>query len=125
VRKSIEGRSPNCNARHSRGGLPFSLSGAASESMQNSPPSEKIHGWGCLEMMACQACGHDNSNDAASCEACGRPLRDAARQVIAPRGVELRQATVVFCDLVGSARLPYELDAAALVEFYDRYYNLV
>jgi predicted ATPase/class 3 adenylate cyclase len=76
-------------------------------------------------MMACQACGHDNSNDAASCEACGRPLRDAARQVIAPRGVELRQATVVFCDLVGSARLPYELDAAALVEFYDRYYNLV
>lgn len=68
----------------------------------------------------CVVCHHSNRRLARFCERCGERLPLSARPAI-----ELRQGTVVFCDLVGSGVLSMQLDSDALVDLYARYWHFV
>ncbi|SEB16079.1 AAA family ATPase [Variovorax sp. YR216] len=68
----------------------------------------------------CVVCHHSNRKLARFCERCGERLPQSARP-----SIELRQGTVVFCDLVGSGALSMHLDSDALVDLYGRYWRFV
>ena len=67
-------------------------------------------------MASCAACGHENSDAARFCEACG-----AARS----GGSEERRkvVTVLFCDVVGSTALGESTDPEALRALLARYFE--
>ena len=68
----------------------------------------------------CSACGEEGPERARFCLACGVPLMPAA----ARRSVR-KQATVLFCDLVGSTALSESLDPEALQAVLDRYFEVL
>ncbi|HJZ72696.1 MAG TPA: AAA family ATPase [Vicinamibacterales bacterium] len=57
----------------------------------------------------CSICGTTNRVNARFCDECGKPLAEAT-SAASERGVELRHATILFCDLVESTRLANRLD---------------
>ena len=69
-------------------------------------------------MVACPSCGHENSDDARFCSACGALL------VASERARESRKVvTVLFCDLVGSTALGESTDPEALRARMRRYFE--
>ena len=66
--------------------------------------------------MRCSKCGADNPEGMKFCGQCGTPLRQAA----AP--AELKQLTVLFCDLVGSTALAEQLEPEDLREITGAYH---
>ena len=68
---------------------------------------------------ACPSCGQSNPPSAAFCGGCGRSMQAAARA--SRSDAELRQLTVMFCDLVGSTELSQELDPEQLHEALQAY----
>lgn len=59
-------------------------------------------------MISCPACARDAPDGSRFCPACGAPLAVMPAEPAA--GAERRQVTVLFCDLVGSTALSFELD---------------
>ena len=69
--------------------------------------------------LTCDRCGAENPASHNYCGACGNPLARDARPV-APEP-EIRQLTVLFCDLVGSTALSDRLDPEVLTELLRAY----
>ncbi|MFL6065340.1 MAG: adenylate/guanylate cyclase domain-containing protein, partial [Friedmanniella sp.] len=69
-------------------------------------------------MAICPGCGEDNPDRFRLCGFCGTPLTTAP----APRELR-RTVTVVFCDLKDSTKLGERLDAEALHEVKERYFQ--
>ncbi|HEY8122088.1 MAG TPA: AAA family ATPase [Myxococcota bacterium] len=69
--------------------------------------------------MICSVCAHANPHGARFCNRCGAPARGDGE----PRG-ERRQLTLMFCDLVGSARLAEQVDPEELRELLGRYHTV-
>ena len=67
-------------------------------------------------MIVCADCGHENSESARFCEACGRALGSgpAERRAV---------VSVLFCDVVGSTSLGESTDAEALRALLARYFD--
>ena len=66
--------------------------------------------------MVCASCGHENSDAARFCEACGGALGggvDERRKVV----------SVLFCDVVGSTALGESIDPEALRALLARYFE--
>ena len=70
--------------------------------------------------MQCGNCRQDNPAGTKFCGHCGTPLRAAERATTADTA-ELRQLTVMFCDLVGSTALSESLDPEDLREVTGTY----
>ena len=68
--------------------------------------------------MQCASCGAQNPEGKKFCGECGAPLRPA------PPVAELRQITVMFCDLVGSTALAERLDPEDLREVTAAYHDV-
>jgi class 3 adenylate cyclase/tetratricopeptide (TPR) repeat protein len=68
---------------------------------------------------SCASCGHSNAPSLAFCGGCGRSMEAATRA--SRSDAELRQLTVMFCDLVGSTELSQELDPEQLHEALQAY----
>ncbi|HEX6580451.1 MAG TPA: zinc-ribbon domain-containing protein, partial [Actinomycetota bacterium] len=68
-------------------------------------------------MPTCPNCGEDNPERARFCMGCTAPL-----VAVASRG-KRRTVTIIFSDLVGSTALGERLDAEALREVLDRYFE--
>jgi class 3 adenylate cyclase/predicted ATPase len=68
--------------------------------------------------MQCASCGTQNPDGKKFCGECGAPLRPAAPVA------ELRQITVMFCDLVGSTALAERLDPEDLREVTAAYHDV-
>jgi class 3 adenylate cyclase/predicted ATPase len=66
----------------------------------------------------CASCGAQNPEGKKFCGECGAPLRATAPVA------ELRQITVVFCDLVGSTALAEQLDPEDLRELTGAYHDV-
>jgi class 3 adenylate cyclase len=67
-------------------------------------------------MAACPECGRENAEDARFCSGCGEALT--------PRPPERRkQATLLFCDVVGSTALGERVDPEAVREIMVRYFE--
>jgi class 3 adenylate cyclase len=69
--------------------------------------------------MQCKNCGRENSETARFCANCGAPL-----QAVASDAAELRQLTVLFCDLVGSTKLAEFLEPEDLRELTGTYHSV-
>jgi class 3 adenylate cyclase/tetratricopeptide (TPR) repeat protein len=69
--------------------------------------------------MRCGSCKEDNPTGTKFCGHCGAPLRVAAVET-----AELRQLTVLFCDLVGSTSLSEQLDPEDLREVTGTYQSV-
>ena len=70
--------------------------------------------------MRCPSCRQENPEDAKFCSNCGTSLRAAPAEATA----ELRQLTVLFCDLVGSTSLSESLDPEDLRELIGMYHSV-
>src|SRR5262245_53826507 len=70
--------------------------------------------------MRCPSCREENPEGAKFCSNCGTPLRAAQAEATA----ELRQVTVLFCDLVGSTSLSEWLDPEELREVQGLYHSV-
>jgi class 3 adenylate cyclase/predicted ATPase len=68
--------------------------------------------------MQCLSCNAENPDGMKFCGHCGTPLRTEAAETHA----ELRQLTVLFCDLVGSTELSEKLDPEELREITSAYH---
>ena len=68
--------------------------------------------------MQCASCGAQNPDGKKFCGECGAPLRPVAPVA------ELRQITVMFCDLVGSTALAERLDPEDLREVTGAYHDV-
>src|SRR3989475_6379406 len=66
--------------------------------------------------MVCANCGHENSDAARFCEACGAVLGDGS-------GERRKVVTVLFCDMVGSTALGESTDPEALRALLSRYFG--
>lgn len=74
----------------------------------------------------CSACGTGNCDDARYCNRCGARLHVADKQGTQPdRAVELRQVTVLFCDIVQSTELANTLDPEDLLQVFDAFRQVV
>jgi class 3 adenylate cyclase len=78
----------------------------------------------------CPACSFENEPATRFCGGCGRPLGETAAPTppaVSPPphtdGAELRQLTVMFCDLVGSTALASRLDPEDLREVIGAYHR--
>ena len=71
-------------------------------------------------MIRCPGCGEENPPKFRLCGFCGTPL--AAAAALPVREVR-KTVTIVFCDLKGSTVLGERLDAEALHEVKERYFN--
>lgn len=91
---------------------------------------------GAAALPACSVCGHPVSATANFCAECGAPVRGAAdAQTVtasAPHahagfdtGVERRQLTVFFCDLVGSTAISTRLDPEDLRDVIGAYHRCI
>jgi class 3 adenylate cyclase len=69
-------------------------------------------------MAACPSCGHENTDDARFCSACGTALAAAE-----PAREQRKVVTVLFCDLVGSTALGESTDPEALRARMRRYFD--
>ena len=67
-------------------------------------------------VMACAGCGHENSDAARFCEACGAALEGGA-------GERRKVVSVLFCDLVGSTALGESSDPEAVRALLARYFD--
>ena len=67
-------------------------------------------------MIVCASCGHENSDAARFCEACGAALGGAS-------GEHRKVVTVLFCDVVGSTALGESMDPEALRGLLARYFE--
>ena len=67
-------------------------------------------------MPPCTSCGHENSDTARFCEACGVALVDGS-------GERRKVVTVLFCDVVGSTELGESTDPEALRALLARYFD--
>ena len=67
--------------------------------------------------MQCASCAAQNPEGKRFCGECGAPLRPAAPVA------ELRQITVMFCDLVGSTALAEQLDPEDLRDILHEFQN--
>lgn len=75
-------------------------------------------------MILCPACHEENPPKFRLCGYCGAPLHAAAPAAPALPTLEVRKTvTIVFSDLVGSTALGEALDAEALHEVKERYFN--
>ncbi|MFQ5971956.1 MAG: adenylate/guanylate cyclase domain-containing protein, partial [Alphaproteobacteria bacterium] len=76
----------------------------------------------------CPACGGENPPDKTFCGDCGARLEEEmpplGRAAEAPAG-ELRQVTILFCDLAGYTALSEALDAEAMHGLLNRYFETV
>ena len=72
-------------------------------------------------MVKCPSCGEDNPPKFRLCGYCGTPL--AAAPAPLPVHEVRKTVTIVFCDLKGSTALGETLDAEALHEVKERYFN--
>src|SRR6478736_3116845 len=70
--------------------------------------------------MRCPSCRQENPEGAKFCSNCGTALRAAPVEATA----ELRQLTVLFCDLVGSTTLSESLDPEDLRELTGLYHSV-
>ena len=70
--------------------------------------------------MQCASCREENPEGARFCSHCGAPLRTGAAEATA----ELRQLTVLFCDLVGSTSLSESLNPEDLRELTGTYHSV-
>jgi class 3 adenylate cyclase len=66
--------------------------------------------------MVCTGCGHENSNTAKFCEACGAALGGVP-------GERRKVVSVLFCDVVGSTALGGSTDPEALRALLARYFD--
>src|SRR3989475_7761947 len=66
--------------------------------------------------MVCANCGHENSDAARFCEACGAVVGDGS-------GERRKVVTVLFCDMVGSTALGESTDPEALRALLSRYFG--
>src|SRR5437763_16434353 len=66
--------------------------------------------------MVCANCGHENSDAARFCEACGAALGGGS-------GERRKVVTVLFCDVVGSTALGESTDPEALRALLARYFG--
>src|SRR5882724_13327313 len=66
--------------------------------------------------MVCANCGHENSDAARFCEACGAVLGGGS-------GERRKVVTVLFCDVVGSTALGESTDPEALRALLARYFG--
>ncbi len=66
--------------------------------------------------MTCPSCGHENSEAARFCEACGATLARGS-------GERRKVVTVLFCDVVGSTALGESTDPEALRALLARYFG--
>jgi class 3 adenylate cyclase/tetratricopeptide (TPR) repeat protein len=71
-------------------------------------------------MLKCPGCGEDNPPKFRLCGYCGTPLASAAAL---PAHEVRKTVTIVFCDLKGSTALGERLDAEALHEVKERYFQ--
>src|SRR6266545_3395794 len=67
-------------------------------------------------MLVCASCGHENSDAARFCEACGAALGGAS-------GEHRKVVTVAFCDVVGLTALGESTDPEALRGLLARYFE--
>ena len=67
-------------------------------------------------LMVCASCGHQNSDTARFCEACGAVLGSES-------GERRKVVTVLFCDVVGSTALGESTDPEALRALLARYFE--
>src|SRR5207249_1024534 len=80
-------------------------------------------GWNCAPcartfspMAACPECGRENADDARFCSHCGETLTARSPE-------RRKQATLLFCDVVGSTALGERIDPEAVREFMVRYFE--
>jgi class 3 adenylate cyclase len=66
--------------------------------------------------MVCTSCGHENSDAARFCEACGGALEDGS-------GERRKVVSVLFCDVVGSTALGESTDPEAVRALLARYFE--
>src|SRR2546427_3688039 len=66
--------------------------------------------------MVCANCGHENSDAARFCEACGAVVGDGS-------GERRKVVSVLFCDVVGSTALGESTDPEALRALLARYFD--
>ena len=66
--------------------------------------------------MVCASCGHENSDAARFCEACGAALASGS-------GEHRKVVSVLFCDVVGSTALGESTDPEALRALLARYFE--
>ena len=82
---------------------------------------------------ACPACGFENEPTAKFCGGCGKLIGEATSSALVgvptpptpTDSAERRQLTVMFCDLVGSTALAYQLDPEDLREVIGAYQKCV
>src|SRR5439155_12248399 len=72
-------------------------------------------------MVKCPSCGEENPPKFRLCGYCGTPL--AAPSAALPAHEVRKTVTIIFCDLKGSTALGEHLDAEALHEVKERYFN--
>src|SRR5881409_2130178 len=72
-------------------------------------------------MVKCPSCGEENPPKFRLCGYCGMPL--AAPSAALPAHEVRKTVTIIFCDLKGSTALGEHLDAEALHEVKERYFN--
>lgn len=73
----------------------------------------------------CPACNTDNRDDARYCDRCGARLDSAEVAARPNRGVELRQVTVLFCDIVQSTEIANRLDPEDLLAVFIEFRLIV
>src|SRR5438132_8994633 len=66
--------------------------------------------------MVCASCGHENSDAAGFCQACGAALGGGS-------GERRKVVSVLFCDVVGSTALGESSDPEALRALLARYFE--
>ena len=69
-------------------------------------------------MRSCPTCGRENSDDAAFCNGCGKPLEATP----APRE-QRKTVTILFCDVTGSTAMGERLDPESLRQVMRRYFD--
>ena len=72
-------------------------------------------------MVKCPSCGEENPPKFRLCGYCGAPLATAGAAL--PAHEVRKTVTIIFCDLKGSTALGEHLDAEALHEVKERYFN--
>ena len=74
-------------------------------------------------MINCPSCGEENPPKFKLCGYCGTPLAAAAPTSTLPVRELRKTVTIVFSDLKGSTAIGERLDAEALHEVKERYFN--
>lgn len=73
-------------------------------------------GCGAALLLACPDCAGVSPATAAFCSACGARLREPAPRAASPRAGELKQTTILFCDIVSSTAEISALDPEEAME---------